>query len=121
VSPLLAAGGAQAASWLPYVVGIIVALGGFGGLAALVRSGPEGSRIVIDAAQGAVVVQAKVLKSMEDQLARALAEIAELRSHVTEVNELRGKVRGLQHDNEVLSAQNAALSARVQELERRTP
>lgn len=114
MSPLLAAGGPQGASWLPYVVGVIIALGGGGGLTALVLSGRQGSRIVVDAAQGAVVVQSGVITDLR-------AQIAELRAQLAEISTLRGQVRELEHENELLRAQNARMSARVQELERRTP
>lgn len=114
MSPLLAAGGTQAASWLPYAVGVIIALGGGGGLAALLRSGREGSRIVVDAAQGAVIVQSGVITDLRGQ-------IDGLRVQLTEITTLRGRVRELEHENELLRTENTALSARVRELERRTP
>lgn len=114
MSPLQAAAGAPAPSWLPAVIGLIIALGGGGGLAALLRSRADGSRIVVDAAQGAVIVQSGVIGDLRGQ-------IAELRAQLAEISTLRGRVRELEHDNELLRADNARLTAQVRELERRTP
>jgi cell division protein FtsB len=103
--------------WLPWVIaGIATVLGG-GGLAALIRSGREGSKILVDAAQGAVIVQTGVIDNLRKDLTDARAEIAELRSHVTELNHMREQIRGLEHDNEVIKAENVQLKERVRQLE----
>lgn len=129
--PALAAGSGALGSWLPAVIGGIASLLTGGGLVALFKARPEGSKILVDTAQGAVIVQTGVmtslresLKSAEDKndatekrLSGALREIADLRSHITEVNELRGKVRTLEHDNEQLASENARLRARQSQLE----
>lgn len=114
----LAAAPGSAGSYLPYVVGIIVALLGGGGLAALLRSGSEGSKIVVDAAQGAVIVQSGVIGTLERQLKDAQDQIAELRAHMTELNSLREENRSLRGRQAQLEQENTALSRRVAELER---
>lgn len=116
----IAESAAQSAGWLPYVVGVIVALLGGGGLAALLKSGREGSRIVVDAAQGAVIVQSSVMRGLREELDAAKAEIAALRASFTEITQLRGRVRDLEHDNELLRAENTRLTSRVRDLEQRT-
>ncbi len=65
----------QATNWLPVVVGLIVAVLGGGGLVALFRARPEGSKILVDAAQGAVIVQSGVIDSLRADLNAARAEI----------------------------------------------
>lgn len=115
---VLAAAPGGAGSYLPYVVGIIIALLGGGGLAALLRSGREGSKIVVDAAQGAVIVQSGVMNDLRKQLTDAQGQIAELRSHMTELNVLREENRSLRGRQAQLEAENEALTKRVTELER---
>lgn len=101
--PLTAAAGGGAPAYLPYVIGVIVAVFGGGGLAALLKSRPEGSKIIVDAAAGAVVVQSGVIDDLNGQLEDARKQIRELQSHLSELSELRAK--------------NAALERRVLELE----
>jgi len=100
----------QATNWLPVVVGLIVAVLGGGGLVALFRARPEGSKILVDAAQGAVIVQSGVIDSLRADLNAARAEIRELRSHMTEMSVLREQVRGLE-------AENGNLRSRISHLE----
>lgn len=104
-------------SYLPYAVGIIVALLGGGGLAALIRSGREGSKIVVDAAQGAVVVQSRVIADLQTQLKEAQARIAEMTIHLGELDKLREENRQLRERQGRVEQENAALSVRVRELE----
>lgn len=85
----------QPAGWLPWVVAGIAAILGGGGVTALLRSRPERARIIVDAAEGAVVVQTGVLANLREELRAAHAEIAELRG---ENEQLRGRVRRLEHD-----------------------
>lgn len=99
---------APGGSYLPYVVGVIVALLGGGGLATLLKTGSEGSKIVVDAAQGAVVVQAGVMNTLNAHLAEAQREIAEMRLENA----------ALRASQDRLERENAALARRVAELER---
>lgn len=60
------------------VVGIIVAVFGGGGLAALLRLRGESAKIVVDASAGAVVLQSTVITDLR-------TEVTELRKEVEEV------------------------------------
>jgi len=113
-----AAGGGQ--DWLPVVVPAILTLFTGGGLVAVMRARPEGSKLIVDAAQGAVVVQAGVIDSLREELAEARREIEDLRKSFAEVAGLRSRVRELEHENELLRSENAALSARLREVEMKT-
>lgn len=111
---------AGASSWLPYAVPVIVALASGGGLAALLKSRPEGTKILVDAAQGLVVVQTGVITDLRTSLARAEAQIDELRSHVSEMSTLRTENDRLNRRVDELERENSRLKARVSELETRT-
>ena len=115
-----AAASAAGTDWLPVIVPAVLTFVFGGGLVAMRRGRDEGSKLIVDAAQGAVVVQAGVIDRLEKELAEALREIEDLRKSFAELIALRGRVRELEQENESLRSQNAALAARVQELERRT-
>lgn len=80
---------------------IVAVLGGGGivsSLAVLVRMRPEANRIVVDAAEGAVVVQASVIKDLREEVANlrtelrkerldCAQEIAALRRLITTIDE----------------------------------
>lgn len=113
-------------NWLSVLIAVIVGIFGGGGIAALLKARPEGSKILVDAAQGAVVIQSSVLESLQAHIVRQDAEIAELRTHISEVNtlranerDLRERVRELEHQNELLIAENTAQAAQIAELTRR--
>ncbi|HEY5990767.1 MAG TPA: hypothetical protein VIV12_30885 [Streptosporangiaceae bacterium] len=110
-----AAGGAD--KWLPYVVGVVVAVLGGGGLAALMKSRPEGSKILVDAAQGVVLVQTGVIDRLNRELGEARAQIAELGAHMAEMSSLREGNDRLKARVSELERQNARLKRRVSELE----
>ncbi len=113
-----AASGAGFGGALPYIVGAILAAAfGGGGYAVLRNAGREGSKIIVDAAQGAVIVQSGVIKDLNDQLDEQREQIRELRSHITEITELRAKVGLLETANRVLRREKNALEGRVAELE----
>lgn len=112
---------AASAGWLPWIVAGIAAILGGGGITALLRSGKEGSRILVDAAQGAVVVQTGVITTLREDLQSAHAEIAELRAHMAELSDLRSQIRDLERENETLKAENEQLHERVRRLELRSP
>lgn len=117
-------GGPDAGSWIPVLVGLLTAVAGGGGITALILSGRTGSKILVDAAQGAVVVQTGVIDDLREQLADARKEIAELRGHMAEVSALRRKLAVAEQDNAVLKdrqrqleQENEELRARVSRLE----
>jgi capsule polysaccharide export protein KpsE/RkpR len=118
---MTAGGASQAGAALPYLVAVIAAGGGLGGIAALVRSRPESGKILIDAAQGAVIVQSAVLGQLKAELAVAQEQIAQLRADMGELAPLRTNVRALEHDNEMLRSENARLGERVRQLEASFP
>lgn len=112
-------------NWLSVVIAAIVAVFGSGGVVALIRSRGEGSKILVDAAAGAVVVQSGVIDSLQEEITRLQSqvndqqgEISELRNHMAEVNSLRGRVRELEQDNEILKAENTKLRSEVRALRR---
>ncbi len=113
-----AASGGDLSGALPYLVGAILAAAfGGGGYAVLRNAGREGSKIIVDAAQGAVVVQSGVIDDLNDQLKDQREQIRELRSHITEITELRAKVGLLENSNRRLQKEKNALERRVKELE----
>lgn len=120
-------------NWLSVLIAAIVGIFGGGGIAALLKARPEGSKILVDAAQGAVIVQSSVMNDLREEIARLVsqnekhqsqiekqeAEITELRSHMAEMNNLRGLVRDLEHQNEILIAENTTQASQIAELTRR--
>lgn len=112
-----------ATSWLDVLVALVISVSGGGGIVAYLRNRKEGPKILVDAAQGAVVVQSGVIDSLRVELSRLQkqaneqqAEIAELRNHLAEVNSLRARVRELEQDNEVLKAENTKLRSEIKNL-----
>lgn len=101
----LAAASAVTSPWFTALAALIVGVGGGGGIAALIKLRPERGRIVIDAAQGAVVVQATVIDDLQEELGRVKAELAaERRARRTERAEyqrelaaLRARVDAVEH------------------------
>lgn len=106
-------------NWLSVLIAAIMALFGGGGIAALIKTRSEAPKILVDAAQGAVVVQSGVIESLRDDLKAARAEITELRTHMTELNTLRNKVRNLEDKNRVLEAENVQMSQEIKDLQDR--
>jgi hypothetical protein len=71
--------------WLPAIVGLVLALGGLGGLATFVKSRPEGSKILIDAATGVVVVQTGVITELRSQLDETRHELDKAKIQIDEL------------------------------------
>ena len=103
--------------WLPGVVGIIIALFGGGGVAALIKSRPEGSKILIDAAAGVVVVQTSVITELRSQLDESRVQISSqyeiLKKAQEQIDELRGHIAEMS----ILRSENDLLKVRVSDLE----
>lgn len=106
-------------SYLPYMVAVIGILLGGGGLTTLFRSRGEGSKLLVDAAQGAVVVQTAVMQSLRMELGEARSEIAQLRADLAAANRADRDMRELQHDQEMTQAANTRLEGRVRWLRER--
>lgn len=115
------------ANWLNVIIAVILVVGGSGGIVAWFRLRSQNSKILVDAAQGAVVVQTTVIDNLRQELetqkrrateseATLSAEIAELRTHLAELNSLRTRVRELEHQNEILKAENTMLQSQVKAL-----
>lgn len=131
---MLASSAYSSQSWLPAAVGVIVAIFGGGGVAALIKSRPEGSKILIDAAAGIVVVQTGVITSLRDQIEKsqrqsdlqasqlkeAQTQIEELRSHIMEMTALRVENDQLKVRLSEQEVKIQHLRARVAELEHPT-
>jgi hypothetical protein len=62
------------------VVTLLVGLFGGGTVVALLRIGPDRNKVVIEAAQGAVIVQTSVIDDLQEELARVKAVLAEIRA-----------------------------------------
>lgn len=104
--------------WLPVLVGALVALGGGTGLTALLRARPERQQILVNAAQGAVVVQTSVLEAVRTDLEQTRAQVALLRK---EVDTATQRADWLEEQNADLRHQNFELRARVAHLEAQQP
>jgi hypothetical protein len=60
-------------------VTLLVGLFGGGTVVALLRIGPDRNKVVIEAAQGAVIVQTSVIDDLQEELARVKAVLTEIR------------------------------------------
>lgn len=109
-------------------VAITVAIFGGGGLAALLRLRGETSRVVVDAAEGAVVVQSSVIRDLREQiesLSRRMGEVerraatAERRAAAAEERARRAEVRAQSAEDhrDLLLRANADLQQRLDHLE----
>lgn len=96
IGDLLAADSAITSPWVTGVVALIVGVFGGGGIAALLRVPADRGKVVIEAAQGAVIVQSSVIDDLLDEVARVKAEMATLRQ------EHRRELTALRQENEQL-------------------
>ena len=79
-------------TWFTALVALIVGAGGTGGVAAFLKIRPERGRIVIDAAQGAVIVQSGVLADLRAELDRVRGQVEQLRAdRDVEIGRLRAE------------------------------
>jgi hypothetical protein len=61
------------------VVSVIVGVAGGGGLAQLIRVSSDRSRVMVDAAQGAVIVQTSVITDLREEIQRLRQDNAEMK------------------------------------------
>jgi peptidoglycan hydrolase CwlO-like protein len=113
-------------NWISVLVALVIGVFGGGGIATILKAKPETTKILVDAAQGAVVVQSGVIDSLQEnltkqheELEKAQAEILELRTHMAEINGLRSRVRELEHQNEFLQTENTNLRSELDSLKER--
>lgn len=113
--------------WIYLVVSVI---GGLGGMALLFsslrKSGPEATKVVIDAAGGAVIVQAGVIESLRDELTRqaerfsnAIAELKhENEKHIAALRAERDRYKlALEQEQAERAADRKEWTERIQHLE----
>ncbi len=99
-------------SWIPIVIPIIIALFSGTGFVAWRRLRTEGPKIIIEAAQGAVIVQSGVIEDLRDQ-------IADLRLRLDDALKLQARVRQLEQSEEELQVENTRLKSEVRRLKER--
>jgi predicted RNase H-like nuclease (RuvC/YqgF family) len=104
--------------WLPAAVVGLLGGGVLVGLAAFIKARPEATKIVVDAAQGAVVVQSGVIEDLADQLKRMRGRIQGLEAELREVDRLRTENRELHAEVERLTRRDDRSHKRIEALER---
>lgn len=111
-------------TWTPFAVAAIAGLFGGGGVVAMMKVGKEGSRIIVSAAEGAVVVQVKVIETLQSDLRAARTEIATMRTDLQAAQReasversarwtAEWKAQGLEERVRLLQADVDALKRRV--------
>lgn len=116
---ILAGGNAAGSGWLAIVVPVLAVLVGGGGLVAYLRLRKESPNIVVQAAQGAVIVQSGVIESLQEEIRSLRGQVRDLERRDTEAAQLHARVRELEHREEELNAQNSSLRSQVADLQAR--
>jgi tetrahydromethanopterin S-methyltransferase subunit G len=105
------------------IVGIAIAILGAGGIAAILKAPKENARIIVDAAQGAVVVQSGVLQDVQRRLddVEDRARQAEERAMYAERRAQEAETRLQMEISRALAAEQERdrLRRRVESLERK--
>lgn len=92
--------------------------GGFGGAVyALLKVGPERRNLMVDSAQGAVIVQDSVLARLESENRRFVARLDAAEAELAKMDSLLARMRTLESENGSLRAENSQLRERVAHLE----
>lgn len=84
--------------WLAVVLSAATLLFGSGGVYAWFKLGAEKGQITVNAAQGAVIVHAGVLKDLQEQYERVTDELAQLRMETVALETQHEKCRELTHE-----------------------
>lgn len=105
---MIAAADAAAATspWVTAAVALSVGLFGGGGLVALLRVRTDKNKIVVDAAQGAVIVQSGVIEALREELNRVKGERQRLEQLV---QNLRNEVQALRRETADTASRVAAV------------
>lgn len=77
----------MAADTITIVIALIGGGGLVGGIVALLRLKPDVARVTVSAAEGAVIVQSGVIKSLQDEIARLCLAEEECERRCTEMEE----------------------------------
>lgn len=100
--------------WVTLVVTVIAGACSGGGIVAAFRVKADRGKVVIETAQGAVIVQTGVMEELRKELTRLQSEIAELRDERdAEVTRLRAEVAALRAGRDAEVAELRAEVARL--------
>jgi FtsZ-binding cell division protein ZapB len=104
--------------YLPALVTLLTSGGLLGGVYMLLKLRPEAGQIIVTQAEGAVIVQGKVIDDLQEQNAELKVDNKSLRARVTSLEaknrELEGENRGLKHRVESLETKVDLLEKRVE-------
>jgi glycine/D-amino acid oxidase-like deaminating enzyme len=102
------------------LISLIVGGGIVGSFVTWYKAKPEKNRLVVDAAEGAVIVQTGVIKSLQDELARVRKESeAEILRAQKETDELRQENKQIRQALEVETTEREKLKEALQIVEAR--
>lgn len=92
------------------VVALLIGVFGGGTLAALLRVKADRGKVVIEAAQGAVIVQTSVIDDLQAELQRVKGEMASMRAdRAAEREQWEAEMAGLRRENAVLRQRMVAV------------
>ena len=75
------------------IIGVLGPAGVIGAIVAFFKLKPETSQIIVNTAQGAVIVQSGVIETLQTELIRVSAELAEVRQQrEKDITELRNQL-----------------------------
>jgi septal ring factor EnvC (AmiA/AmiB activator) len=102
--------GVEAPLPIAEILVVLFGAGGIlGGLVALFKAKPERNKIIIDSAQGAVVIQSNVLDEVNAAYENVLRENRALHERMDEFDGLKSEVKQLTEENAELTRENATL------------
>lgn len=102
--------------WVPLASALLAGGGVFGAVALLLKVRPEAGQIVVQAAEGIVVMQANVINDLEKRLERAEARNAEFQKNY---DECQRRTDACHEENEVLKEMVENFGKRLKDAERK--